>query len=510
MTSEALPIPSVTWRGLGRLLAGPVRVIGALVGGAALAALIVYSLRLATAATADPGVLVPSSHLAFPPWMAGPLPVGRPLSIEGLSRLLVLISALYLVVLICSRALPAWIAVPSLVALIAIFALAPPLLSTDIFNYIAYSRMGVLHGLNPYQHGAAAIPLDPSFPPSGHLWNHTPTAYGPLFTLLTYALVPLGVAGEMWALKAIMALAALGCTVLIWACARRLGIRPLPAALFFALNPLLLVYTIGGGHNDVLMALPLLGGALLVLSGWPLLGGALLVVAVGIKLSAALVIPFVLVASSRRWRVLAGVALALVVVGGASYAVFGSHLRSLLDVLKLENEFNWTVVSVGGFVGHLLGYGHMTTGRRHALDLIFAAGALALLAYAWRRRDWLTGAAGALLLQLATSGWLLPWYILWVLPLAPLARRRWVAVGAVALSGLLIAMQIQHYVQVHHHDLVAQRHRAERLAAKRERLRERSLVDLRRARGERRRARLAPQRRQQLPRARRGRGSQLA
>jgi hypothetical protein len=65
MTSEALPIPSVTWRGLGRLLAGPVRVIGALVGGAALAALIVYSLRLATAATADPGVLVPSSHLAF-------------------------------------------------------------------------------------------------------------------------------------------------------------------------------------------------------------------------------------------------------------------------------------------------------------------------------------------------------------------------------------------------------------------------------------------------------------
>ncbi len=509
MATEALPITSVAGRGPGRLLsARPVRVLTAVVGSAALAALIIAALRIVTAATADPHVLVPSSHLGFPPWMAGPLHGGRPLSINGISHLLVLMSALYLVALICSRALPAWIAVPSLVALITIFALAPPLLSTDIFNYIAYSRMGVLHGLNPYQHGAAVIPLDPSFPPSGHLWDHTPTAYGPLFTLLTYGLVPLGVAGEMWALKGIMALAAIGCTALIWACARRLGIRPLPAALFFALNPLLLVYTLGGGHNDVLMALPLLGGALLVLSGWPLLGGVLLVVAVGIKLSAALVIPFVLVASPRRWRVLAGVAIAFVVVGGASYAVFGSHLRSLLDVLKLENEFNWTVVSVGGFVGHLLGYGHLTTARRHVLDLIFAAGALGLLAYAWRKRDWLTGAAGALLLQLATSGWLLPWYILWVLPLAPLARRRWVAGGAVLLSGLLIAMQIQHYVQVHHHDVVAKAHREERLAARRERLHLRRVAE-RRARDGRSPG-LAAKRVQQLPRARGGSGPELA
>ena len=133
------------------------------------------------------------------------------------------------------------------------------------------------------------MPLDPSFPPSGHLWNHTPSAYGPLFTLLSYALVPLGVGGEMWALKGLTALAGLGCCALIWVCARKVGVRPLTAVAFFALNPLLLVYTIGGGHNDVLMALPLLGGAALVLFGWPLLGGVLFMAAIGIKLSAALV-----------------------------------------------------------------------------------------------------------------------------------------------------------------------------------------------------------------------------
>src|SRR4051794_15510311 len=373
MASEALPLQEAPRLSLPRVLRSrPLRISVALVGAAALAELVLLGWHLATAAVADPHVLVPSSHLGFPSWMAGPLPAGHVLTVHGLSVALVAMTALYLVVLACSRALPAWIALPGVVALTAIFALAPPLLSTDIFNYIAYSRMGVLHHLNPYQHGAAAIPNDPSFPPSGHLWNHTPSAYGPLFTLLSYALVGLGVGGEMWALKGIVALASLGCTALIWLCARRLGMRPLTAVLFFALNPLLLVYTIGGGHNDVLMALPLLGGALLVLTGWPLLGGVLFVVAIGVKLSAAIVLPFVVVAARSRWRVLAGVALGTLAIGGVSYAVFGSHLTSMLDVLKLENEFNWTVVSVGGFVGHLAGFGHLTTGRRHVFQLVFA------------------------------------------------------------------------------------------------------------------------------------------
>jgi len=472
MASEALPLQEAPRLSLPRVLRSrPLRISVALVGAAALAELVLLGWHLATAAVADPHVLVPSSHLGFPSWMAGPLPAGQPLSVHAISVLLVVLSGLYLVVLACSRALPAWLALPAVVALTAIFALAPPLLSTDIFNYIAYSRMGVLHHLNPYVHGAAAVPLDPSFAPSGHLWNHTPSAYGPVFTLLSYALVPLGVGGEMWALKGLTALASLGCCALIWVCARKVGVRPLTAVLFFALNPLLLVYTIGGGHNDVLMALPLLGGAALVLFGWPLLGGVLFMAAVGIKLSAALVLPFVLVAARGRWRILAGAALGALAIGVVSYEAFGTHLTSMVDVLKLNNEFNWTVVSVGGFVGHLAGLGHLTGGRRHALDIVFVAGAVGMLAWAWRRRDWLTAAAGTILLQLATSGWLLPWYILWVLPLAALARRRWVAGGVLLLSGLLIAMQIQHYVVVHHHDLRVQQHREERLAERAVKLR---------------------------------------
>src|SRR5436305_1834892 len=158
--------------------------------------------------------------------------------------------------------------------------------------------------------------------------------YGPLFTLISYALVPLGVAGTMWALKALAGLAALGCAALVWMCARRLGTRPVPAMLFFALNPLLLIYTVGGGHNDVLMALPLIAGALLILDGRPELGGAALAAAVAIKVTAGIVLPFVLVASNSRWRVLLGAAIGGLAIGVLALAAFGPHMLSVLNLLK--------------------------------------------------------------------------------------------------------------------------------------------------------------------------------
>src|SRR4051812_33555943 len=108
MSTEALPLLQAPRLSLRRVLSSrPLRVAVALVGTAALAELVIVAWGMATAAIADPHVLVPSSHLGFPSWMAGPLTAGHPLSIHGLSVALVMMSALYLVVLACSRALPA-------------------------------------------------------------------------------------------------------------------------------------------------------------------------------------------------------------------------------------------------------------------------------------------------------------------------------------------------------------------------------------------------------------------
>jgi hypothetical protein len=45
-----------------------------------------------------------------------------------------------------------------------------------------------------------------------------------------------------------------------------------------------------------------------------------------------------------------------------------------------------------------------------------------------RRRDWLSGAGWATLALLASLGWLMPWYVIWLLPLARCAR--WSAEGS--------------------------------------------------------------------------------
>jgi Glycosyltransferase family 87 len=427
----------------------PLPVVLGLVGTAGIVAMVVYSLRLATAAPATPKLLVPSGRHVMPGWMGGVFGGhGVPLSINELIRLIIAISILYVVVLVFSRWIPAWVAIAGTVVLVAVFTLAPPLFSTDIFNYVAYARMGALYHVNPYLHGAAAIGGDPSVKFTGPTWLHTPTAYGPLFTLISYALVPLGVAGAMWTLKALTGLAALGCAALVWLCARRLGVRPVPAMLFFALNPLLLVYAVGGGHNDVLMALPLIAGVLLILDGRPELGGAALAAAVAIKVTAGIVLPFVLVASSSRWRVLLGAAVGTLVISVLALAAFGPHVLDVLNLLKHHDQFTKPLSNVPGYLGYVLGDGPLTPARHHTFELVFDIGAVLLLGVAWWRREWLAAGGGALLLLVATLGWMLPWYVVWALPLAPLARRRWVPVGVMALTAVVVAIQI-HIYDVH-------------------------------------------------------------
>ena len=86
-------------------------------------------------------------------------------------------------------------AIVTVVAVHAILFLAPPMSLTDVFNYINYGRMEIVHHLNPYTTLPISEPhSDPSYALSN--WHELLSPYGPLFTLLTFALVPLGVAGR--------------------------------------------------------------------------------------------------------------------------------------------------------------------------------------------------------------------------------------------------------------------------------------------------------------------------
>ena len=67
-----------------------------------------------------------------------------------------------------------------------LYALAPPLLSADVFGYIGYARLGGVHGLDPYLHAVEAIPDDAINTYLSTIWpTDLKSPYGPLFLLGT-------------------------------------------------------------------------------------------------------------------------------------------------------------------------------------------------------------------------------------------------------------------------------------------------------------------------------------
>jgi alpha-1,6-mannosyltransferase len=380
-------------------------------------------------------------HHGLPGSMRGPLH-GLGLSISGteFGVLFVVLALCYLGVLLFADSVRFRVGVGAIVALHLVFLIAPPLLSSDIFNYAGYARLDAVHGLNPYVHPLAAAPTDPSYIYVG--WPLNTTAYGPLFTLGSLPLGLVGFTAAIWLLKASAALASLACVALVWMCATRLGRPAMPATLFFGLNPVLLAYAVGGGHNDLLMLVAALGGIYMLLAGRES-GMAALVVAVAVKSSSVVLLPFALLGSRRPGKaVLWGVGTAAV-VAVATYFVFGSHVSSLLHVLQRDARLE-TPNDIPGLIDGVFGLGIST----HALGkigmLVLLPTIALLLVRVYRGGDWLENAGWATCAVLVTTTWFLPWYLIWFLPLAALAVKPYQRATALALTALSIGLQMPH------------------------------------------------------------------
>ena len=172
--------------------------------------------------------------------------------------------------------------------------------------------------------------------------------------------MPLATAYWVW--KAVLLAAALGTLVLVAIAARRLGRSPQAAVAFVGLNPLVLVYGIGGNHNEPLMLLCGVAAVTLAVIGWQersapwwdVAAGACAVLAAGFKPSAALLAPIVVLACRRRLPALGGAggagALVLAVVG----LVYGGHLPAtgvqdgLVGPLSVPN----VLAALAGHGGH--------------------------------------------------------------------------------------------------------------------------------------------------------------
>jgi hypothetical protein len=144
--------------------------------------------------------------------------------------------------------------------MVAASVLAPPRGSQDVASYAMYGRMVAEHHASPYTNTPFDFPHDKWASRVSRYWIDTPSVYGPVFT--ASSAVGMKAAGEsftfgrLW-FQALAAISFIGILLLI---ERRT--RDPQVLAFVALNPLLVVVAINGGHNDLLMALPVLAAVL--------------------------------------------------------------------------------------------------------------------------------------------------------------------------------------------------------------------------------------------------------
>src|SRR5664280_1610737 len=194
-----------------------------------------------------------------------------------------------------SHTLAMW-AVPLLVT--------PPLFSRDVYSYLAIGSM-MVNGHNPYDSGPYDVrgDSDPFAHQVDFRWQHTPSPYGPVYLLITKAIVT--VAGDNIVVGVLLQrlVELVGVAMIVWALprlARICGFDPVAALWLGALNPLVLFHLIGGGHNEARMLGAMLAGLVIGLQRSMIGGTVLITLGVGIKATAGMTLAFLVIMLALR------------------------------------------------------------------------------------------------------------------------------------------------------------------------------------------------------------------
>lgn len=335
----------------------------------------------------------------------------------------------------------------------------PLSLSDDALRYLWDGKVAMA-GANPYAHPPAAAELSPL---RDETWRRLPhaevaTVYPPLaitaFSIATLLPFPL------LAWKSLATATDLAACGLLLALARRRGI-PEGRTAWYAWNPLVVLEVAGMGHVDALGVAAIVA-AVLALTPRP--GGesrwerAALGAAAGVlaKLAPLAALPMWVRQSGRPARFLA-LALGLVAVAFLPVLTATGGIPPGLLRYGVSWEFNgplfeplWRLLDAAGAAPALKAFLDRLkewTGEHEAWNPLYpylypqllakallALGMAAAVVRSVRERDPLTGTGrlfGSLLLLSPT---VYPWYLLWVLPWAALARHR----AWLALSGLVL------------------------------------------------------------------------
>jgi hypothetical protein len=138
-------------------------------------------------------------------------------------------------------------------------------------------------------------------------------------------------------------------------------------------------------------------------------------------------------------RLVAGALAAGVVFAVAGYVAFGWHWLHAFG-LAGENQGRTSHLSIPVTFARLTGIDEGAV--RVAALVLFGVAIVWLLVKTWQGFDWIRAAAWAGFGLLLATSWLLPWYLVWPLPLAAVARDRRLAILLLALTAYQLGARI--------------------------------------------------------------------
>jgi hypothetical protein len=384
---------------------------------------------------ADKGSWIDSVHKGtFTPWFAGPLygllprlTTDQALIQRTVGDIEIAMLAMWILILLGGRTIRAPVVIASVVTLNVLFVFCPLLRGTDVFNYLGYARLDVVQHLNPYVNLPLAQRGDPVYAYSN--WHGLRSPYGPLFTIILLPTAWLPVPVAYWVYKVFTTLASLGLLGATWACARKMARPPAAAVAFVGLNPIVLMWGLGGKHTEFLMMALVMTGCLLAMSRREVLGGVSLAAAAAIKVSAGLLAPVIALGMPRSKRALLGLVAGAAGIAALTYAFFGPHIPDLRDQGRLVSDYSFP-----NLLGYAAGRGGADPGVRRLANVLMVAGVAVCALYAWRTRRWATAAGWAALVAVVTTTWLVPWYVIWALPLVALSTSRTLRVATLLVT----------------------------------------------------------------------------
>ncbi|MFI5047222.1 MAG: glycosyltransferase 87 family protein [Acidimicrobiia bacterium] len=297
----------------------------------------------------------------------------------------------------------------------AVAVVVVPRFTTDLWSYTAYGRALGVHGVSPWTSAPDAFPHDPLLHMVGRTWRDTPSVYGPVFTLLSAMWASISGAGELSARLFYQGLAAVAVGGGAWLVWRRT--QSAAAVAFLIVHPLVAMYLVNGGRNDILVGVAMLAAVVLAARGRP--GAAGVVAALGalVKITgvvgiAALVVTMVGRGERRAaFRVLAAAGVVL------SIGYFAAGTTALFAPMQTAGALYsrpaaWTMIRVLG----------LTRPDAHVALAVLALLVIAVIVrHARSRAD--TAVAGSLGMLSIAAAWTLPGYTAWALPAAALDHR---------------------------------------------------------------------------------------